>query len=281
VFSKVNDKSKTDFAVKQESTVEDEEETSIISNPKPEASLATSTVGQDNNTSNDCSEDQGTTSERDNNTRFVPREPRDDRQPGAFRQDGRNAREVLDDYDWEGTHSDSDTQLIEVPAEVPDPDEVSRMVEQGLAEWERNVVNANVIIYSEEAPDEGTNRNSFMKQMVQHLCDSRKKQMIIGITAIVALTCVGVLLGVFVSPPTQSPSSLCDESSSSLAKRIPCVSQDESKFYLDIVSSLLVCLHCMYSNVSCHFLFYSFLGSLQQQFDGHHSKSACLDVKFV
>jgi hypothetical protein len=260
LFSKVNDKSKTDFAVKQESTVEDEEETSIISNPKPEASVATSTVGQDNNTSNDCSEDQGTTSERDNNTRFVPREPRDDRQPGAFRQDGRNAREVLDDYDWQDTHSDSDTQLIEVPAEVPDPDEVSRMVEQGLAEWERNVVNANVIINSEEAPDEGTNKNSFMKQMVQHLCDSWKKQMILAITAIIALTCVGVLLGVFVSP--KSP--MCDESSSSLAKRIPCVSKDESKFCLDIVSSILVCLHCMYSYACLSYSFYSLLVSLLQ-----------------
>jgi hypothetical protein len=281
VFSKVNDKSKTDFAVKQESTVENEEENSIMSIPKPEASLATSTVGQGNNTSNDCSEDQGTTSERDNNTRFVPREPRDDRQPGAFRQDGRNAREVLDDYDWEGTHSDSDTQLIEVPAEVPDPDEVSRMVEQGLAEWERNVVDANVIINSEEAPDEGTNKNFFMKRMVQHLCDSRKKQMILAITAIIALTCVGVLLRAFRSqkmgdsksegllptlpptathmpslPPTatptsplQSPTSLYDESSSSLAKQLSFVPRDESK------CCLLLCHQFWFVFIVCTLMF--------------------------
>jgi hypothetical protein len=121
--------------------------------------------------------------------------------------------------------------------------------------------------------------------MVQHLCDSRKKQMILAITAIIALTCVGVLLGAFRSqilgdsksqgllptlpptgthmpslPPTatptsplQSTTSLCDESSSSLAKQLSCVSQDTSKFCFDIVSSILVCVHCMYPNVSCHF----------------------------
>jgi hypothetical protein len=76
-----------------------------------------------------------------------------------------------------------------------------------------------------------------------------------------------------VTSPTASPTptnvddwaNSCDESSSSLAKQLPCVSQDESKFLLWLVlATILVCLHCMYSNVSRHFPFYSFLGSLLQ-----------------
>jgi hypothetical protein len=39
---------------------------------------------------------------------------------------------------------------------------------------------------------------------------------------------------------TQSPTPLCDESSSSLAKRLPCYSQNTSKFHLDCGTNLVV-----------------------------------------
>jgi hypothetical protein len=93
---------------------EDEEETSTISNPpKPRASATR--VG--NGRGDECDQFVARAPEMDTGTQFVPREPRDDRQPGAFRQDGRNARAVLDDYDDldDGTHhSDSNEPPVEV-----------------------------------------------------------------------------------------------------------------------------------------------------------------------
>jgi hypothetical protein len=70
-----------------------------------------------------------------------------------------------------------------------------------------------------------------------------------------------------VTSPTASPTpttmddwiNSCDESSNSLAKRLPCVSQDERKFLLWlVVATILVCLHYVdYTNVCLSFPYYS------------------------
>jgi hypothetical protein len=50
---------------------------------------------------------------------------------------------------------------------------------------------------------------------------------------------------------------------------------------LVVVMIVLSCVfHCTLM-LACHFSFYSWLGSLQQWFDRHDSKSDCLDVEFV
>jgi hypothetical protein len=78
-----------------------------------------------------------------------------------------------------------------------------------------------------------------------------------------------------ITSPTASPTptttmddwiNSCDESSSSLAKRLPCVSQDESKFCCDGLWQQYWCVFIMWTTfiLACHFLFYSFLVSLQQ-----------------
>jgi hypothetical protein len=58
----------------------------------------------------------------------------------------------------------------------------------------------------------------------------------------------------------------CDESSSSLAKRLPCVSQDESKFCCGCLWQQYWCVFIMWATLMlvCHFSFYSLLGSLRQ-----------------
>jgi hypothetical protein len=53
-----------------------------------------------------------------------------------------------------------------------------------------------------------------------------------------------------------------------------------SVVWLLVVMIVLSCVfHCSLM-LACHFSFYSLLGSLRKWFDGHDSKSDCLDVKF-
>lgn len=75
----------------------------------------------------------------------VPRESRrcEVHQPGAFYEDGRNAREVVLNDESSCSRSDAMTQLVS--AEVVDPEELQRMVQRELAEQQRSAAVAEVV----------------------------------------------------------------------------------------------------------------------------------------
>jgi hypothetical protein len=55
---------------------------------------------------------------------------------------------------------------------------------------------------------------------------------------------------------------------------------ESSVVWLLVVMIVLLCVFHSTLMLACHFSFYSLLGSLRKWFDGHDSKSDCLDVKF-
>lgn len=87
--------------------------------------------------------------------RFTPSapEPRDDRRPGAFYSDGRDARDITGIDTWSASEvSDLDCEAADlnldldlVSADVVDPDETKRIVERELAERQRNTAVAEVV----------------------------------------------------------------------------------------------------------------------------------------
>lgn len=69
-------------------------------------------------------------------------EPRDDRRPGAFHDDGRNARDTTGNDEWSASE---ESELDLVSAKVVDPNETKRIVERELAEQQRNAAVAKVV----------------------------------------------------------------------------------------------------------------------------------------
>ena len=60
------------------------------------------------------------------------------------------------------------------------------------------------------------------------MCASKRK---VTIAVVAVLVIVAVIVGVVVAMLFKSGTNSCDESLNSLAKRLPCVSQDTSKFF--------------------------------------------------
>jgi len=129
--------------------------------------------------------------------RSTPREPQLNVQPGAFHNDGRNAREVIVNDEW-STSIDPEDQLVS--AEVVDPEEVSRKVEQELAERQRNLLVAKVVANTEEIDEEEPETESSMFSP----CDSRRKRVVL-VAGIVLAFCVvlGVVLSKVLTNPPQ------------------------------------------------------------------------------
>jgi hypothetical protein len=184
-----------------------------------------------------------------NNHRGVPRprEPRRNVEPGAFHADGRNARDVvvLDD-DWTVDDEESTAQLMEIAGEMYDAEEdINHQIHQKLEEMQRNAAIGQVIAVDQIENDEVQD-----ELPVQSFWNSKRNRVAI---VVIVFVCIGIVLGVILSKSPDSPTpspvptsevddwiNSCDESSSSLAKQLPCVSQNESKFYLDCGINLVV-----------------------------------------
>jgi hypothetical protein len=97
------------------------------------------------------------------------------------------------------------------------------------------------------------------------MCASKRK---VTIAVVAVLVIVAVVVGIVVPMFSKSAerTNSCDESSSSLAKRLPCVSQDESKFCCDGLWQQYWCVFIMWTTfiLACHFLFYSCVVSPRQ-----------------
>jgi hypothetical protein len=95
------------------------------------------------------------------------------------------------------------------------------------------------------------------------MCASKRK---VTIAVVAVLVIVAVIVGVVVAMLLKSGTNSCDESSSSLAKRLPCVSQDESKFCFDWLWQQYWCVFITWTTfiLVCHFSFYSLLVSLRK-----------------
>jgi cytochrome oxidase Cu insertion factor (SCO1/SenC/PrrC family) len=95
------------------------------------------------------------------------------------------------------------------------------------------------------------------------MCVSKRK---VTIAVVAVLVIVAVIVGVVVAMLLKSGTNSCDESSSSLAKRLPCVSQDESKFCFDWLWQQYWCVFITWTTfiLVCHFSFYSLLVSLRK-----------------
>jgi hypothetical protein len=190
-----------------------------------------------------------------------PREPHRNVEPGAFHSDGRNARDVVvHDDDWT-VDEESTAQPMKIAGEMYDAeaenlrkeqelnrrveDDINHQVQQKLEEMQRNAAIGPVIavdhIENDEVQDE-LPKQSFW--------NSKRNRVAI---VVIVFVCIGIVLGAILSKspdsPTPSPAptsevddwiNSCDESSSSLAKQLPCVSQNESKFYLDCGINLVV-----------------------------------------
>jgi hypothetical protein len=164
-----------------------------------------------------------------------PREPRRNVEPGAFHADGRNARDVvLLDDEWT-VDEESTAQLMEISGEMYDAaEEINREVQQKLEEMERNYAIGEVI--------------------VQDFWNSKRNRIAL---VVIVFVCIGIVLGAILSKSPDSPTpspvptsevddwiNSCDESSRSLAKQLPCVSEDESKFYHNCGIKLVVFSLC-------------------------------------
>jgi hypothetical protein len=196
-----------------------------------------------------------------------PREPRRNVEPGAFHADGRNARDVVvHDDDWTVDDEESKAQLMEIAGEMYDAEaenlrkeqelnrrveeEMNRQVQQELEEMQRNAPIGQVIavdhIENDEVQDE---------MPKQSFWNSKRNRVAI---VVIVFVCIGIVLVAILSKSPDSPTpspvptsevddwiNLCDERSSSLAKRLPCVSQDERKFCLDCGINLVLSSYCV------------------------------------
>jgi hypothetical protein len=158
-----------------------------------------------------------------------PREPRRNVEPGAFHADGRNARDVVvHDDDWTVDDEESKAQLMEIAGEMYDAEEdINHQVQQKLEEMQRNAPIGQVIAVDQIENDEVQD-----EMPVQSFWHSKRNRIAIFV---IVFVCFGIVLGVILSKSPDSPTpspvpNSCDESSSSLANRLPCVSQDNSKF---------------------------------------------------
>jgi hypothetical protein len=158
-----------------------------------------------------------------------PREPRRNVEPGAFHADGRNARDVVvHDDDWTVDDEESTAQLMEIAGEMYDAEEdINRQVHQKLEEMQRNAAIGQVI-----AVDHIENDEVEVELPEQSFWNSKRNRIAIFV---IVFVCIGIVLGVILSqyPDSPMPSPVpnsCDESSSSLANQLPCVSHDRSKF---------------------------------------------------
>jgi hypothetical protein len=179
---------------------------------------------------------------------------------------------VVNDDDWTVDDEESTAQLMEIAGEMYDAEaetlrkeqelnrrveeEMNHQVQQELEEMQRNAAIGQVIaadhIENDEVQDE-LPKQSFW--------NSKRNRVAIFV---IVFMCIGIVLGAILSEcpdsPTPSPvptsevdawtnSNSCDESSSSLAKRLPCYSQNTSKYPLDcginLVLSSLYVLSCL------------------------------------
>jgi hypothetical protein len=181
-----------------------------------------------------------------------PREPRRNVEPGAFHADGRNARDVVvHDDDWSVDDEESTAQLMEIAGEMYDAEEdINHQVQQKLEEMQRNAPIGQVI-----AVDQIENNEVQDEMPKQSFWNSKRNRVAI---VLILFVCIGIVLGVTLSKSPDSPTpSPCDESSSSLAKRLPCYSQNTSKFCLDCGINLVCVLIVFTLILGCHFSFYS------------------------
>jgi hypothetical protein len=181
-----------------------------------------------------------------------PREPHRNVEPGAFHADGRNARDVVvRDDDWTADDEESTAQLMEIAGEMYDAEEdINHQVQQELEEMQRNAAIGQVIavdhIENDEVQDE---------MPKQSFWNSKRNRVAI---VVIVFVCIGIVLVAILSKSPDSPTpspvptsevddwiNLCDERSSSLAKRLPCVSQDERKFCLDCGINLVLSSYCV------------------------------------
>jgi hypothetical protein len=86
------------------------------------------------------------------------------------------------------------------------------------------------------------------------MCASKRK---VTIAVVAVLVIVAVIVGVVVAMLLKSLTNSCDESSNSLAKRIPCVSQYESKFCYGWLWQQSWCVFIMWTTLMLAFHFHS------------------------
>jgi hypothetical protein len=93
------------------------------------------------------------------------------------------------------------------------------------------------------------------------MCASKRKVTIAAVVLLVIVAVVvGILVAMFSKSAERTPTTMadwinsCDESSSSLAKQLPCVSQDESKFCCDWLWQQYWCVFIMWTTLIlvCH-----------------------------
>jgi hypothetical protein len=178
-----------------------------------------------------------------------PREPRRNVEPGAFHADGRNARDVVVHDDWTVDEESTD-QLMEIAGEMYDAEEeMNHQVQQKLEEMHRNAAIGQVIAVDNIGNDEVQD-----ELPIQSFWNSKRNRIAL---VVIVFVCLGIVLGAILSKSPDSPTpspvptsevddwiNSCDESSSSLAKQLPCVSEDESKFYLNCGIKLVVFSLC-------------------------------------
>jgi hypothetical protein len=163
-------------------------------------------------------------------------------EPGAFHADGCNARDVVvHDDDWTVDDEESTAQLMEIAGEMYDAEEdINHQVQQKLEEMQRNAPIGQVIAVDQIENDEVQDEMSRIAIFV------------------IVFVCFGIVLGVILSKSPDSPTpspvpNSCDESSSSLANRLPCVSQDNSKFRCGWLWQQYWCIFIMSTQMlPCH-----------------------------
>jgi hypothetical protein len=153
---------------------------------------------------------------------------------------------VVHDDDWTVDDEESTAQLMEIAGEMYDAEEdINHQVQQKLEEMQRNAPIGQVIAVDQIENDEVQD-----EMPVQSFWNSKRNCIAIFV---IVFVCIGIVLGLILSKSPDSPTpspvptsevddwiNLCDKSSSLLAKQLPCVSQNESKFYLDCGINLVV-----------------------------------------
>lgn len=123
-----------------------------------------------------------------------PRAPQSDMRPGAFHDDGRNARDVTVNEEWSNTVHQSDQSASQhsepdvlVSAHTVDPNETQRLVERELAEQRRNAPVAELV------------KGYWCSPRVKRLC-------IVGGMLVIVVVVLGTVLGtVLPQEPTPAP----------------------------------------------------------------------------
>jgi hypothetical protein len=160
-------------------------------------------------------------------------------------------------------------------------DEALRQREEELAKMRKNQQNIMVgqvldVDNNEDEDDEekaqgihSSNKDPSSSSNNKSMCVSSKRKVTIAVVAVLVI--VAVVVGIVVAMSSKSAKTgkwthLCDESSSSFAKRLACVSEDESKFSFGWLWQQYWCVLIMCTTLMfvCHFIFCSFLGSLLQ-----------------